>query len=158
MLTIDLNSSLLSRLNFVIGRSPVYSHVNATLQGSSTVRAFNASKMLEAEFHEFQDHNTSCAFLFSCASRWFSQWMDVVCILYVAFVTYSFLVLEDCKSICAMIIFFINFFINTFINTFLHHNSQFSIQKVHLHWEKNLVHSSDWNAKWKSWSSDFEHV
>ncbi|XP_031635556.1 multidrug resistance-associated protein 4-like [Contarinia nasturtii] len=78
-----------------LSRSPIFSHMNATLQGLSTVRAFNASKILEKEFHEFQDYNTSCWYLFICSSRWFALWLDVVCLLFVTFVTYSFLLLSN---------------------------------------------------------------
>lgn len=77
------------------GRSPVYSHMNATMQGLSTVRAFHANKILEKEFHEFQDRNTSSLYLFLSASRWFALWTDIVCLLYISFVTYSFLVFGD---------------------------------------------------------------
>lgn len=80
-------------------RSPIYSHLNATLQGSATIHVFNANKMLENEFHQFQDQNTSSAYLFICASRWFAFWLDVVCLLFIAFVTYSFLLFGNCKSI-----------------------------------------------------------
>lgn len=81
----------------IAGRSPIYSHVNATLQGSATIRAFNANKILESEFHGFQDHNSSSWYLFICASRWFAFWLDMVCLIFVAVVTYSFLILENCE-------------------------------------------------------------
>lgn len=73
--------------------------MNATLQGLSTVRAFNAANMLEKEFHEFQDYNTSCWYLFATASRWFALWLDIVCLLFIAVVTYSFLLLENSQLI-----------------------------------------------------------
>lgn len=59
------------------------------------MRASNAAKILEKEFHELQDHNTSCWYLFICASRWFGLWLDFVCVLFIAIVTYSFLFLEN---------------------------------------------------------------
>lgn len=83
--------------SFFLGRSPIFSHVNATLQGSTTVHAFNAANILENEFHQFQDHNTSSFYLFTCASRWFALSLDVVSLLFSVFVTYSFLLFEDCK-------------------------------------------------------------
>lgn len=83
----------------ILGRSPIFSHVNATLQGLSTVRAFKATKFLEKEFHEFQDFNTSCYYLFIGASRWFAFWLDIVCLLYVIVVTYSFLIFGSGKYI-----------------------------------------------------------
>lgn len=92
-----MNSSL---LNLIFeGYSPILSHVNTTLQGLSTVRACDARRMLEKEFHAFQDHNTSCYYLFNCASTWFAVWLDVVCLLFTASVTYSFLLLQDCMLI-----------------------------------------------------------
>ncbi|KAJ6646818.1 putative multidrug resistance-associated protein lethal [Pseudolycoriella hygida] len=74
-----------------MSRSPVLSHINATLQGLSTIRAFNASELLEKEFHDIQDHNISCYYLFLSSSRWFALWMDLVCLLFISFVTFSFL-------------------------------------------------------------------
>lgn len=82
---------------FRLGRSPIFSHVNATLQGLTTVHACNASKMLEQEFHAFQDHNTSCTFLANSSSQWFAVSLDVISFLFSTFVTYSFLILPSCK-------------------------------------------------------------
>lgn len=66
--------------------------MNATLQGLSTVRGFKAETILEKEFHDHQDHNTSAWFLFTYASRGFAFWLDLICLVYIAVVTYSFLV------------------------------------------------------------------
>lgn len=73
--------------------------MNATIQGLPTIRAFNASKTLEKELHEIQDYNTSCIHLVLCSSRWFALSLDMVCVLYVACVTFSFLLLENRKLI-----------------------------------------------------------
>lgn len=79
------------------GRSPIFSHVNASLQGLSTIRAFKAENMLKHEFHEFQDFNTSCWYLFASGSQCLALWVDMVCLFYITFVTYSFLVLSNGK-------------------------------------------------------------
>ncbi|KAG4077640.1 hypothetical protein HA402_009031 [Bradysia odoriphaga] len=79
-------------------RSPIFSHVNATLQGLSTIRVFKAEKMLQNEFHEFQDFNTSCWYLFASGSQCLALWLDLVCLLYITFVTYSFLVFSNAKE------------------------------------------------------------
>lgn len=71
--------------------------MNASLQGSATIRAFNASGVLEKEFHEFQDHNTSTFYLYISATRWFAVSLDLLCLAFIAIVTYSFLLMEDCK-------------------------------------------------------------
>lgn len=67
--------------------------MNATLQGLSTVRAFDAQDALEGEFHVHQDLNTSAWYLFICSTRWFALWLDLVCLLYIGTVTFSFLFL-----------------------------------------------------------------
>ncbi|XP_037050747.1 multidrug resistance-associated protein 4-like isoform X2 [Bradysia coprophila] len=79
-------------------RSPIFSHVNATLQGLSTIRVFKAEKILQNEFHEFQDFNTSCWYLFASGSQCLALWLDLVCLLYITFVTYSFLVFSNAKE------------------------------------------------------------
>lgn len=71
--------------------------MNATLQGLSTVRAFGAEEILENEFHAYQDHNTSAWYLFICSTRGFALWLDIVCLLYISFVTYSFLIFTNGK-------------------------------------------------------------
>ncbi|XP_049950812.1 probable multidrug resistance-associated protein lethal(2)03659 [Schistocerca serialis cubense] len=76
-----------------ITRSPVFSHATASLQGLSTIRAFGAQKVLEKEFDRIQDVNSSAYYLFMAISRAFGLWLDIVCVAYLAAVTYSFLVL-----------------------------------------------------------------
>lgn len=71
--------------------------MSATLQGLATVHTSNAGPLLEEEFHAFQDHNLSSWYLAVSALRWFGFWLDFVCVLFVAVVVYSFLMLEDSK-------------------------------------------------------------
>lgn len=80
-------------------RSPIFSHMNATLQGLSTVRGFKAEAILEKEFHEHQDHNTSAWYLFMSATRGFAVWLDMICVVYIGFVTYSFLLFAIGKKL-----------------------------------------------------------
>lgn len=76
-------------------RSPLFSHVNATLQGLSTIRVSGAEKRLDSEFYSHLDHNSSASFLYVCTSRAFAFWLDFVCVFYIAVVTYSFLFLQS---------------------------------------------------------------
>ncbi|XP_019892293.2 probable multidrug resistance-associated protein lethal(2)03659 [Musca domestica] len=76
-----------------ISRSPVYSLTNQTFQGLSTIRALEAERALETEFHGFQNSNTSAWFLFISCARAFALWTDVICVLYISVVTFSFLIL-----------------------------------------------------------------
>ncbi|XP_061390091.1 ATP-binding cassette sub-family C member 4 [Musca vetustissima] len=77
-----------------ISRSPVYSLTNQTFQGLSTIRALEAEHALEAEFHGYQNANTSAWFLFFSCTRAFALWTDVICVFYISVVTFSFLVLS----------------------------------------------------------------
>nr|CAD7413963.1 unnamed protein product [Timema poppensis] len=76
-----------------ITRSPVFSHLNASLQGLATIRAFEAQKILEKEFDGHQDLHSTAFYLSIASNRAFGMWLDVVCLFFVTCVTLSFLVL-----------------------------------------------------------------
>lgn len=80
---------------FFPARSPVFSLTNQTFQGLTTIRALQAQSALEQEFHEYQNTNTSAWFLFLSCTRAFALWSDVLCIVYMTAVTFSFLLLKD---------------------------------------------------------------
>lgn len=44
---------------FIAAKSPVYTHITATLGGLSTIRAFKAQKILQNEFDNHQNLNTA---------------------------------------------------------------------------------------------------
>ncbi|XP_037030669.1 multidrug resistance-associated protein 4-like [Bradysia coprophila] len=76
-------------------RSPIFSHANATLQGLSTIRAFKAQQILSNEFDTHQDLSTSSWYLFLASTRAFALWLELVCVLYMATVILSFLLLGN---------------------------------------------------------------
>ncbi|CAG2116509.1 unnamed protein product, partial [Medioppia subpectinata] len=72
-----------------IARSPVYSHVNTTLCGLTSIRAFGAQHMFERQFEVHQNDNTSTFFLYICTSRALGVLTDTICIVYLsAVITY----------------------------------------------------------------------
>ncbi|KAM3966828.1 LOW QUALITY PROTEIN: putative multidrug resistance-associated protein lethal(2)03659 [Aphomia sociella] len=78
-----------------VTRSPVFSHLNASLQGITTIRAFGAQEALIREFDNHQDLHSSAWYLFIASSRAFGFWLDLVCVVYIAMVTLSFLVFSQ---------------------------------------------------------------
>ncbi|EFA03657.2 probable multidrug resistance-associated protein lethal(2)03659 [Tribolium castaneum] len=72
-------------------RSPVFSHLSQSLQGLSTIRAFNAQETLRLEFDNHQDLHSSTYHMFIATSRTFAFWLDINCILYISIVILSFL-------------------------------------------------------------------
>ncbi|XP_039479923.1 probable multidrug resistance-associated protein lethal(2)03659 [Drosophila santomea] len=73
-------------------RSPVYSHLAASLNGLTTIRAFGAGSILEAEFDSYQDMHSSASYMFISTSRAFAYWMDTFCVLYIVIVTLAFFI------------------------------------------------------------------
>lgn len=73
-------------------RSPIFSHTNATLQGMSTIRVFNAQQALANEFDAHQDLNTSASYLFLSSTRAFALWLELTCVVYMGTVLLSFLI------------------------------------------------------------------
>lgn len=73
-----------------ITRSPIYSHMAASLTGLSTIRAFGAQRVLVGEFDNHQDLHSSAFYLFISTSRAFGFWLDCFCIIYIGIITLSF--------------------------------------------------------------------
>ncbi|CAH1098767.1 unnamed protein product [Psylliodes chrysocephalus] len=76
-------------------KAPVFSHVSTTLYGMSTIRSATAEQMLAKEFDVLQDQHTSTWFLFIASSTTFGFYLDVISTMFLAFVTYQFLIFGD---------------------------------------------------------------
>ncbi|XP_014237759.1 multidrug resistance-associated protein 4-like isoform X1 [Trichogramma pretiosum] len=76
-------------------KSPVFSHANTSLAGLLTIRSCRAEKMVSRAFDHHQDAHTSAYFLILATSTAFGFWLDIVSIAFVAFVTYSFVVVKS---------------------------------------------------------------
>lgn len=55
----------------------MFSHTNATLNGLSTIRAFQASEILQEEFARLQNFNSSMYYLSLATARAFAFWLDL---------------------------------------------------------------------------------
>ena len=78
-------------------RSPVFTHLNATLQGLITIRAYGAQTILENEFDKHQNLHTSAWFMYISASSAFGFYLDLLCFIFTALVTFSFLTISEGK-------------------------------------------------------------
>nr|CAD7203693.1 unnamed protein product [Timema douglasi] len=78
-----------------ITKSPVFTHLNATLQGLSTIRAYKAQDILRNEFDKHQDLHSSAYFLFIGTSVTFGFYLDLFSLIFISLVTFSFLLLEE---------------------------------------------------------------
>ncbi|KAB0792826.1 hypothetical protein PPYR_14785 [Photinus pyralis] len=63
-------------------RSPILGYINATIQGLSTIRAFNAQQVVLNEFNYHQDLNSSASYMFISTSRAFGYWTDLSCTMF----------------------------------------------------------------------------
>ncbi|XP_060872041.1 ATP-binding cassette subfamily C member 4-like isoform X2 [Metopolophium dirhodum] len=75
-------------------RSPVLAHMNTSIQGLTTIRAFKVENILSREFDKHQDLHTSASYLCTCLNRGFAFWLDIICIMYLSVVIFCFLVID----------------------------------------------------------------
>lgn len=76
-------------------RSPIFSLTNQTFQGLTTIRSSDAQGNLEKEFQKHINAQTGSSFLVSGIIKAFALWSDLICVFYIACVTFSFLVFQD---------------------------------------------------------------
>lgn len=73
----------------------MFSHVNSTLSGLTTIRSSNAQEMVRKEFDIHQDLHTSTYFLLIATSTAFGFALDVVSICFISLITYGLITLDD---------------------------------------------------------------
>ncbi|EGI62548.1 Multidrug resistance-associated protein 4 [Acromyrmex echinatior] len=78
-----------------VAKSPMFSHVNSTLSGLTTIRSIGAQEMIRKQFDEHQDLHTSTYSLIIATGTVFGLALDIVSIGFIAIITYSFVVLND---------------------------------------------------------------
>ncbi|KAG7304443.1 ABCC5 [Plutella xylostella] len=81
-----------------VTRSPVFSHVSASMAGLGTVRACGAEAMLRRQFDEKQDVHTAAWYLSLVTNAAFIIWLCLISGAYVLVVAYTFLFLDDAST------------------------------------------------------------
>lgn len=70
----------------------------ATLNGLSTIRSYQAEKILAREYDYHQDLHTSCSYTFIMASSAFALSLDIMVLIFMACTIYFFIVVDDRDS------------------------------------------------------------
>ncbi|XP_050516933.1 probable multidrug resistance-associated protein lethal(2)03659 [Diabrotica virgifera virgifera] len=78
-----------------VTRSPIYTHLTASLQGLTTIRAFKAEDILKTEFDKYQNTHSAAFFMYLGANRTFGFWLDFICVIYIALVILSLIFVES---------------------------------------------------------------
>ena len=79
-------------------KSPLFSHVSATLNGITTVRNCKAEAILCEEFDQLQNVHSSAFYLTLACTAAFGFWVDCVIVAFVACITYSFILFYTLSS------------------------------------------------------------
>ena len=85
-------------------RSPLYMHTSATLACISTIRSFGLAEHANKEFHKCLNYQTEAWILFITASRWFSQRLDFMFVVYTGCAEFAPIILAPyvCKCLFAL--------------------------------------------------------
>ncbi|KAI2474111.1 probable multidrug resistance-associated protein lethal(2)03659 isoform X2 [Diabrotica virgifera virgifera] len=81
----------LQRLDTAV-RSPMLGHLNSSLEGLSTIRAFKAEETISKEFDRHQDLYTSANYTSKCCQRAFGYYLDVCCTTFIGAIIAAFII------------------------------------------------------------------
>jgi len=83
----------------LIGRSPLYSHISATVQGLTSIRAYKEQNRFVNKLHFYQNEHSKGWHAKVAISRWFGLRVDAMGAVFVAIVMFSSIPLTDSEYI-----------------------------------------------------------
>ncbi|KAJ3652317.1 hypothetical protein Zmor_018295 [Zophobas morio] len=81
-----------------ITKSSVFTHTMASLQGLTTIRAFNGQKILQHEFDKHMNLYSSAYYMMIALYSTMTFWTDLTCVIYTSLVIFSFFIFESMIS------------------------------------------------------------
>ena len=73
------------KILFSLARSPLYTHVSATLNGITTIRAFNMEDKILSEFNACLDYQVGAYLTYLYGTRWFGFRLDFTAFVFQLF-------------------------------------------------------------------------
>ena len=74
---------------YVSARSPLYTHISATLNGITTIRAFGLKDKILGEFFTCLDYQVEAYLTYLLCSRWFGFRLDCLALVFQSFAFFA---------------------------------------------------------------------
>ncbi|XP_068702097.1 ATP-binding cassette sub-family C member 4-like isoform X3 [Montipora foliosa] len=78
-----------------MNRNPFYSHISATIQGLTTIRAYSAEDRFRDMYHVFLDDHSASWLLFETGARWLGCRLDFVCSVFAVVAVFTALLMAE---------------------------------------------------------------
>ncbi|KRT79574.1 ABC transporter ATP-binding protein, partial [Oryctes borbonicus] len=82
-----------------IAKSPVLSHLGATLNGIATVRATRSEEVLKNDFDNHQNIHTSAWYLTISCMAGVGLWLDILCVLFLVCIVFGFIIMGEYSEV-----------------------------------------------------------
>ncbi|XP_011701755.1 PREDICTED: multidrug resistance-associated protein 4-like, partial [Wasmannia auropunctata] len=82
-----------------VTKSPLFSHVNATLNGLPTIRSSGVEEMIRKQFDLIQDRHSGTWYLFLSCSSSFIVFMNLIMCLFLACICFSLILVNENDSV-----------------------------------------------------------
>jgi len=80
---------------FITARSPLYSHISATIQGLTTIRAYKEQRKFIHKLHIYQNEHSKGWYAKIATSRWFGLRIDLIGAFFITAVMFISIPLAD---------------------------------------------------------------